>query len=615
MLTYSNNGRLVQQVSELPDLRRAKRLYLDCETTSMDPRLTSLNPWHHCALAGICVTADNQPGAWYVPFGHRRGNLPRNAVLTWLHETLQSCETWVNHNIKYDAHVCKNYSVGFKNAELFDTLTISKLIDSDRTVGKGYSLSALSKDWLGEDISGLQNRVRDWLKAAESKDYGDVPPDILAEYGCQDVITVRKLDKHISSVLPEQCKKVAATETKLTSVLFDLEQIGMRSKPELIKIETLKCLSKMVQIEERLHDLTGMAIRPHTNADCFELLCGAHGLPVLGWTDKGAPSFDKATFVSYAGHSDVLSSEILPEILRLIVQYRKLHTFHGLFLEPCSQLILDGRLYPTYNQSVRTGRMSCSEPNAQQFSRDAKRLVLPNKGKALLNADHSQAEFRIIVHYLKNENLIEAYRKNPDTDFHQWVADKCGISRDPAKGVNFGMGYGAGKPRILAMLAANPELAASVKADGRPFGVVCAERAERVYREYHATLPELRRVSWAVAKTLEARGYVFNLYGRRRHMPRQASYRAFNSLIQSTAADMIKEAMVRTSPRFNEKLRALGAVQIATVHDNILFEHDPDDMDRLVKIVKTEMETPGVDLRVPMKIDVSSSQESWGACK
>lgn len=603
MLKFDNGGVLVQHESELPNLAGTKELFLDCETTSGDPKLTSLNPWRNCDILGICVTTDTYDRAWYIPERFTQG---------WLADTLASCQRWINHNVKYDAHVCANAGALF-NCELVDTLTLAKIIDSDKIIRGGYSLTALSRDWLQDDVGQYEYRLKNHLRARKSKDYGDVPEDIIAEYGCQDALTTKKLWSYIQHKMPEQCHGVRDTEIKLTSVLFDIEQGGMRIDEQAVKIAAFRGLNKMLEIEAELHDLTDIAMRPHTNNDCFEVLCGKYGLPVVEWTESNNPSFDKAALVSYASHPEVTGK--LATVVKLIMEYRKLHTLQSVFLEPYMQLAIDGVLHPSYNQSVRTGRMSCKQPNAQQLSPAAKSFIIPNSGMSFIDDDYSQIEFRFIVHYIRNEAAIAAYARDPMTDFHTWVSEMCGIPRKPAKNVNFCMAFGGGKNRVLSMLAADMELMTSfTETDPRRFNALCKQRAEGVYRQYHSTLPELKETSWRVAKTLERRGYVWNAYGRHRHLPIRASFRAFNSVIQASAADMIKEAAVATSPRFNTWVKSHGVRQVAVVHDNILFECPSKEAKKVAIRVTKIMESPSIKLRVPIKAVASTSDQNWGDC-
>ena len=173
MRTLSNGTLLLESTSELPNLRNAKRLYADFETTSLDDKKKSTNPWHDCYVAGLGVAADDGP-AFYVPVNHRHGVcLPQDAVADWWCDTVDTCDEWVNQSIKYDAHVSTLCLGVMPECKLGCTLTRSKLIDSDRM---RRSLDALASDWLHTDITPYEQAIKRYL--TNSKDYGRVPADV-----------------------------------------------------------------------------------------------------------------------------------------------------------------------------------------------------------------------------------------------------------------------------------------------------------------------------------------------------------------------------------------------------------------------------------------------------
>lgn len=622
MIQYANGTRLVEASSELPEFGVVKDLFLDLETTSGDPQLDSLNPWQNCSTLGVCVTVDDAKGSWYVPVGHQFGkNVALEPTTRWISDLLKNCKRWINHNVKYDAHVLKNDLKLELNdeAEMVDTVTRAKLLDSDRITSGGYSLEALSRDWLDEDVSSYKDAFDRYL--VKNKDYGAVPVDIMAPYGGQDAISVRDLWLNTERRLPAQCQSIAAIETKLTRVLFDIETAGLRVDLPQIRKKQHSTLHSMLALQEAIHKLTGAAMRPHVNNDCYDLLVTRYGLPVLAYTVKNglitdSPSFDKEAMNSYLMHPDVLASQDLTLVCKLILEYRKLSTLDSLFLGPYQKLAVNSELHASYNQSVRTGRLSCGKPNMQQLSPEAKALILAREGTYFLSADYSQVEFRIIVHYLNNEAAVAAYLKDPDTDFHQWVADMCGIPRKPAKNINFAIGFGAGRKKILRMLRGNMELMHSLQAeahDSREFDRLCFERARHVYETYHKTLPELAWLSRVASDAVKQKGYVFDAYGRHRHMPEQLAWRAFNNVIQGSAASLMKERMVATSPRFNPAIRAFGIRQLASVHDEILFE-----VPQAVTandLIGNTMENTLVTFRVPIRVGLAKSARNWASCE
>lgn len=626
MIRFNNGGILVQSLDELPKLDHANEVFCDFETTSGHPKVKAFRPYHGHRIAGICITADDVKDAWYVPIrcSHTQWNLPLEPTLAWLREVIGTCNDWINHEIKFDAHFGRQDGITF-NGRLIDTLTLAKIIQSDRFT---YSLDALSFEWLEHDITPLEKRLKAYLKSCHSQDYGDVPGDIIGEYGCQDVLTTRDLYRYCQRRRQEQTLSVWNTEIKLTPVLFDMEVAGMRVDPSQLMKKQFMTLYEMSKLEETLHKITGVPIRPHTNEDCYDVLCTHFGLPVLGRTDTDDPSFDKDTLTSYLAHPLVRDDPKLTDIVTKIQHYRKLHTLNSLFLEVYLNEHVDGLMHPSYNQVIRTGRMSCRRPNAQQLSLEAKALVLPYAGYDIVNYDYSQIEFRLIVHYIQDAAAIAAYAADPDTDFHQWVADMCGIARKPAKSVNFAIAFGGGKKKIVSMLASNMELVGNMVtqvddliASGKiqdsqrqeVFAFLCQQRGEQVYRQYHDTLPSLRRTSKRASTNLELRGFVFNAYGRQRHLPVKASYRAFNTVMQSCAADVMKERTVMIAPRYNSWTREHGIILTASVHDATLTNtpHELAQDTRVLRTFAEMLEDTAVKFRVPMRTSCGRSSKNW----
>lgn len=630
-MRFDNGTHLVENVSELPILTDFSDLFADFETTSGHRRKKSTNPWHFCDILGIGLTVDDCPHAWYVPVGHHdeKWNLPKDTVKQWWRDTMHRAKRWINHNVKYDCHVSINHldAPVPDELELVDTLTAAKLIDSDRMFKGGYGLSTLSAAWLMEDISKYEEAFAAYV-GKHNKDYGAVPADLMGEYGGQDVLSVRKLFKAIQQRMPEALQDVWETERALTTVLLDIEQIGLQTCDNL-EIHDLKALHKMVQLEDELEELVGRSFRPDTNAGCREILCEQYGLPVLGWTEKGEPSFDKHALRAYSLHP--LSPK---PVVKRIMAYRKLATLRNFFITPYQELRdEDGILHSDYNQCVRTGRLACKQPNAMQLSKAAKELVVPGEGMSFLSADLSQIEFRTTIHYIKDDDAIAAWNEDPDTDFHQLVADWCEIDRRPAKTVNLGMSFGMGKGKLLTQLSAEDSLVGPLKIEAErmvkeisklepgtnlfdsqlrsTFAALAKTRATEVYDQYHSTFPNLKRTSTRAGDAARRKGYVHNLYGRRRHLPPQVAHIAFNALNQSTAADIMKERMVAIW----RMIRGTPLQMQATVHDELLIRgpteliEDP----RTISDYVSAFESPGIleKLRVPIRATYGVSSKHW----
>jgi DNA polymerase I len=630
MLQFPNGGRLIELASELPVLRGFETLYADFETTSQDPRVAAVNPWHKCWAAGVAVTVDDLPGAWYVPTMHMFGpRVDHDAVVDWWLGLLYEAKRWANQHVKFDAHVSANalgalYDVG----ELYCTLNHAKIVDSDR---RNYGLDALSLDWLGEDISRYEAALAPYL--VRNKDYGRIPADVAGEYACQDVLTTRRLRKFIEQTRPKECDGVAQMETKLTRVLFEMERVGMRVDPVELATTEVQVIHEMLGLEQQIKEIVGRYINPVSPKDCYDVLINQYGLPILAWTEEpededdepeGNPSFNKDALKLYLEHPYAPK-----ELVQLIIDDRQLSTFRSLFLEQYQELLTeDLRLHSSYNQTVRTGRMGCKKPNAQQLNKRAKSLIHPPHGWAFLSYDFSQIEFRLIAEIIDADEILAAYARDPDTDFHQLVADMNETKRKPAKTLNFMMGYGGGRKKAVKTLKGITEVIGDVKAevdrlvmDGaidkadevRAFDVRCEARAERMYERYHAMMPNLKRTSRHCAAVCKARGYVFNRMGRRRHLPPAFAHKAFNSLCQGWAADIQKERTVA----LHDALRGTPIQMVANVHDETLLQGPTEVMrDRRTQIsIAWLLEHPRCDLEVPLRVSCGLSEQHWAeAC-
>jgi DNA polymerase-1 len=628
MQRFDNGGILVESVEELPSIDSIDALFGDYETTSGNPKLMPTNPWHNCAVAGFGFTFDGAPNAWYLPCGHRYGpNLPRETVRQYVQDLMRKCKRWFNHNIKYDMHVQKNDFGIDPPEQVVDTLTSAKIVNSDLGFKGGYGLDALSKRWLHYDISHYEAALKPYL-GKKNKDYGNIPSDRVGEYGCQDVLTNRHLAKFIKANMPEQCESVWQTERELTYVLYQMERVGIRVDETQLVIQEMRNCNRLIEIDAELSSIVGRSFRPTVNGDCYDVLCNQYGLPVLMRTEeddeetgekRGNPSFKAAALEMYALHPFAPH-----KVVALIQEYRKRDMMNR-FVEQYRELNVNGLLHGFYNQAVRTGRMSCSEPNMQQLNDELKRLMLPHDGCAFMSADYSQIEMRTIAHYIKDEALIGRFNNDPTTDMHEWVASlQPGLDRDAGKTLNFSVAFGLGKEKTVLKLAANPkvvaELMATVQglvAEGKLekekakefFDALCIERGERIYDTYHALLPGIKATSRAACRAAEARGYVFNLAGRRRHLDYDSCYKAFNTINQSSAADIMKERTVA----LYKATRGTGIELAASVHDETLCHGPAEVMNdpRTINDIAHVLENPSISLAVPIKIGYGVSKHSW----
>lgn len=626
MIDLGNNSLLVESPADLPDLTRGKELFLDVETTSHGPDGNALYSFGKAEICGVAATIDDDPRKFYIPVRHRKRNIPIEPYQRWLADHLKKVPDWINHNIKFDALFCAKDGAHF-GGRIIDTLTLAKIYHSDRM---GYGLKALARDWLGIPPDD-EARVKSYLDGIGSKDYGDVPVDILGEYACNDVHINRLLYRMLVEERPTEQEQLWETEIALTAVLFDAEYDGLRIDPTQVKVELVKNLKRQIAAAEELAELGGREFT-NSNACVYDILVNQYSLPVLKRKveedDTSNPSFDKKALALYRVHPTVREDVDLSRLIDLIAEYRDASYLAG-HLKGWLELVDDNnRIHPSYNQTVRTGRMSCSNPNIQGIDKRERGLILPDEGCGIISCDYSQIEFRLIVHYINDLAAIRAYNEDPNTDFHQWVADMVHVKRRAAKPLNFGMGYGAGKRRVLKELSIEPDIVdevgdivnemvarGEIKEQDRSdaFRQLCTQRANEAYTRYHETLPGIKRTAQEAQSACKRRGYVFNAYGRRRHLPPKVARKAFNAIIQGCAMDIMKERMVALSPRYNRKSRDLGIKIKLNVHDEVGFGapvptvHDPE----VHRWLLDTLQSPHVKFRVPITCGLGVSEDCW----
>jgi len=683
MITLGTKGDVTmlmpQSIGELPDWSGRAELFLDIETKRVwdHKDYGGMYPWKGDEICGIAVTVDNEKVAYYLPIRHdkQEHNLPVGDTLAWIGNLLKTCKHWINHNILFDAVFCWAEGLDF-GGKLVDTLTLSKIHDTDRL---GHGLKDLRIDWLGE-MAQEELAVKAYLKSVGQKSYSAVPAFMLGRYATGDVISNRNLYRYLQKHREDGVEDIWRREIELTPVLFDMEINGIQVDKQELMREKAFTLYKLINLGQRIAELSERDF-VNSNACMHDILIIRFGMPVLAtiWEkdertgrqyDTGRPTFDKEAMALYSVHPMALHNPKLKELIELIQEYKEEAQYLSLFVESCLSFVDENqRIHPTYNQLVRTSRMSCGRPNAQQQNKRSKKLWKPKPGYGYLSCDYSQIEFRLIVHFIKDQDAINAYLTDPDTDFHQWVANMIRIGRKPAKTLNFGMGYGAGKKRVQSELSANPDIIKEVServvrmlsetqrllstgytsdtqltkelvADfkelvavddkgitylelvtednrNQVYNHLCQERASQVWEAYHEALPGIRITADEVEKRCRTRGFVKNPFGRRRHIPDKATHKAFNSLVQGTAMDIIKERMVALSPRYNQQMAEWGISIVANVHDEVLFEvpmhllHDKHVHDYILSM----LETCSIKFRVPITTGIGVSATNWAeAC-
>ncbi|MCC6858987.1 MAG: DNA polymerase I [Bryobacterales bacterium] len=424
---------------------------------------------------------------------------------------------------------------------------------------------------------------------------------------------VRELWERLNPAIDERgFRKVYETiDLPLTAVLARMERTGIRIDPgELARLSRLM-ETGIARLTEEVHALAGRPFNLSSPQQLGKVLFEEMGLP--------APvRYGKGKTISTA--ADVLE-ELAPSypVVAKVLEYRQLTKLKGTYVDALPALInpATGRLHTSFNQAgAATGRLSSSNPNLQnipiksELGREIRAAFVPREGWKMLVADYSQIELRLLAHFSRDPLLLEAFRTGED--IHTRTASEVfGVPplmvtremRGNAKAVNFGIVYGI-SPFGLSM----------------QLGISRAE-AEKYIRSYFERYAGVRRFIDATLDEVRRTGKTVTLFGRERPIPdinsRNANARGFaertavNSPLQGTAADLIKLAMIRIDRLLCE--RSLRAAMLLQVHDELVFEVPPEEVEEVARLVKREMEQV-CPLEIPLSTETGIG-DNWRDAK
>ena len=595
-----------------PKFADNERIAVDLET--YDPHLLTSGPgWatNRGHIVGVGVATKDWKG--YFPIRHEGGgNLDEAVVLRWVKNTLSSTKREVIfHNALYDVGWLRREGVDVKG-KILDTMFAAPIVDENRY---SYSLDSLGHLYCGEkkDESLLQDAALAWGINPKSEMY-KLNSKYVGPYGEQDAALTLKLYEKLKLEIQEQnLEQIYDLECRLIPLLIEMRWRGVRVDEEkadqISKDLSLKEQKLLVEIKRKY----GEDVNLWANAS-LQKVFDKNNLPYPR-TEKGMASFQRQWLESHEH-----------ELPKMIVQARKLNKARTTFIEKMiSEHAVEGRIHaeahPLRNDAGGTvsGRFSYSNPNLQQVpARDPeignliRSIFVPEEGCQWGVFDYSQQEPRLTVHYANLMNLIgakdavNAYT-DKNADFHQIVADMAKIPRKQAKNINLGLSYGMGKSKLV-----------------RELGLDDAE-AEVLLGQYHEKVPFIKGLQDQCARVAMDRGYIRTLAGRRCHfdlwehkydksvplpleearekygdvLKRSYTYKALNRLIQGSAADMTKLAMLG--------LWEEGIVPHVQVHDEVDISIQDDEQAAKVSRIMENC----VELAVPLVVDTELGP-NWG---
>ena len=600
---------------EFPDLLGYDEIAIDLETKDTDlVKMGSGSITGNGRITGIAVAVSGWSG--YFPIAHEGGgNMDKGMVSKWLHKVLSNDVDKIFHNAMYD--VCWLRSSGFKiNGRIIDTMIASALVDENQMK---YDLNSCARRYTGQgkDEAALYEAAKTWGVDAKAEMY-KLPAIYVGAYAEKDAELTLALWQELKKEIDcQDIWNIWELETELFPCLVDMRFLGVRVNEEQALKEKKTLLEQEKQLLHKVKKETNVEVQiwaARSIAQVFDKL----KLPYDRTLKTQAPSFTK-NFLQNHPHP----------LVKQIAQAREINKAHTTFIDTILKHAHKGRIFAEINQlrgdngGTVTGRFSYSNPNLQQIPARNKdlgprirRLFIPEEGHRWGCFDYNQQEPRLVVHYASLQNLygvgdvLDAYREG-NADFHAIVADMADIPRKQAKTINLGLFYGMGKNKLQAELGVNKE------------------KAEELFKQYHGKVPFVKQLMDSVMKRAQDSGKIRTLLGRlcrfhlwepnqfgihkslpheealREHGPgirRAYTYKALNKLIQGSAADMTKKAMIEL---YKEKI-----IPHIQVHDELdISVKDDKESKKIVKIMES-----AVELEVPNKVDYESG-ENWGKIK
>ena len=601
---------------EFPDLSTYKEISIDLETKDPDLiKMGSGSVTGNGHVTGIAVAVEGWSG--YYPIAHEGGgNMDRDRVLSWFRDVMRTKALKIFHNAMYDMSWIITLGIPEINGTIVDTMIATALVEENR---RRYDLNSCTREYIGKgkDEGVLYATAKEWGVDPKAEMY-KLPAMYVGSYAEKDAEITLELWNYLKQEIQNQdLEAIFKLETDLFPCLVAMRHKGVRVDEELAHKHKKDLVEKENKLLQRVKKATNIDVQiwaARSIAQVFDKLKLHYDR-----TEKTqAPSFTKNFLVNHPNPT-----------VKLIAQAREINKAHTTFIDTILKHSFKGRIYSEINQlrsdngGTVTGRFSYAHPNLQQIPARNKELgpmirslFLPEEGCKWGCFDYSQQEPRRVVHYAMLSKMYgvnevaEAYHEG-DADFHDIVSQMAEIPRKQAKTINLGLFYGMGKNKLQAELG------------------VSKERADDLFKKYHGKVPFVKMLMDAVMRRAQDSGKIRTLLGRicrfhlwepaqfgihkalpheealREHGPgirRAYTYKALNKLIQGSAADMTKKAML--------DLFKAGIIPHIQVHDELdISVKDDKEAKNIIEIMEN-----AVELEVPNKVDYESG-ENWGDIK
>ncbi len=494
------------------------------------------------------------------------------------------------HNIKEDLIILMHYGIDGAKIEYDSEIAQYLLTPED----SGYAIEKLTLTHLGEKMETLEDILGKGKKYVPLKDKREEVKHYAGEY----LINFFEIKKVQENLMDEESKKLfREIEIPLVEVLASMELEGFKVEKQVLKDIGSELTEKLKTLEEEIYEEAGQEFNLNSPKQLGEILFEKLNFPVI-----------KKTKTGYSTAADVLE-KLKGEgpIIGNILEYRKLSKLMSTYVDGIMDIIVDGKIHSSFNQTTAvTGRISSTEPNLQNIpirtpeGRLIRKAFVPTEGSQLIDADYSQIELRILAHVSGDEHMQLAFKNKEDIHtstaakiFHVKPEDVTGDLRAKAKAVNFGIVYGISDYGLSQNLN------------------IPRQEAKEYIDNYLNNYKGIKKFMHDIVELGKKQGYVRTIFGRKRNIPelsnRNFNIRSFgerialNTPIQGSAADIIKIAMVKVYNKL--KSEHMDTKLILQVHDELILNSPKNEVEKAKKILTETMEG-AADLDVDLVVDV-----------
>jgi DNA polymerase-1 len=581
----------------LKEIEATELVSIGTETTSEEPM--------QARLVGFSLAT--APGrAAYIPLAHSYAGAPEqigvDAALATLRPWLESDRRGkAGHNVKFDQHVLANHGVALRGVA-HDALLESYVIESSAR----HDLESLASRHLGTQPlsidavtgTGAQRIPFEQVDVARASAFSAEKTDVALQLHAT-LYPKLVADEKLARIYGE-------IEMPVREVLYGMEREGVLIDARQLEAMSHELGQKMLDLEARAHKEAGQPFNLGSPKQIADIFFVKKGIPVVRKTPSGAPSTDE----------DVLEKLALDHPLaKMLLDHREISKLKSTYTDKLPRMVnpRTGRVHTTYSQAVAvTGRLSSNDPNLQNIpvrtpeGRRIREAFVAPQGRAIVSADYSQVELRIMAHISGDPNLLAAFAAGEDIHrataaevFGRSLADVSAEERRYAKVINFGLIYGMSAFGLAQQL-----------------GIERAT-AQAYIASYFTRYPGVAKYMEDTRKVARDRGYVETVLGRRLWLPEirsanparrsGAERAAINAPMQGTAADLIKLAMIAVQGWIDRE--KLSSRLIMQVHDELVLEVPEGELNH-VKNELPRLMSGVAQLKVPLVVDVGSGQ-NW----